>query len=126
MNDQSTTHDDDIAAALEALGNATRLRIFKVLVRAGEPGLAVGEIQRRMKMAASTLSHHLQKLKTVGLVRQTRSGTTLQCHADYGVMRGVVDHLLAECCADVGCTDPHGNADCTTTATSPSHEGELT
>ena len=94
---------DDMAAALEALGNPTRLRIYRVLVRAGDPGLSVGQIQDRLDMAASTLSHHLSKLKMVRLVAQERRGTTLICRANYTAMRGLIDFLAAECCADAAC-----------------------
>jgi DNA-binding transcriptional ArsR family regulator len=95
--------EDDIAACLEALGNPTRLRIFKQLVRAGATGLPVGAVQQRIGIAASTLSHHLQKLKTVGLIGQVRDGTTLYCRADFAAMRTVADYLAAECCVDEVC-----------------------
>jgi hypothetical protein len=36
------------------------------------------------------------------VIRQTRAGTTLICTADFAVMRGLVDFLAAECCADAG------------------------
>lgn len=95
--------DDDIAACLEALGNPTRLRVFKILVRAGNPGLPVGVVQERTGVAASTLTHHLQKLKTVGLIAQVREGTTLRCCADFSAIRAVADHLMAECCIEESC-----------------------
>lgn len=91
----------DIAAArLEALGNPTRLRIYRTLVRAGEDGMAVGRLQERLDIAASTLSHHLKALVGVGLVTQTREGTTLICHTNYGVMRGLLEYLVEECCVE--------------------------
>ena len=68
---------DDAAARLEALGNPTRLKIYRTLVRAGEEGMPVGRLQERLDIAASTLSHHLKALVGVGLVTQTREGTTL-------------------------------------------------
>jgi ArsR family transcriptional regulator len=92
--------NDDAAACLEALGNPLRLAIYRLLVRAGPAGLAVGQVQARMGMAASTLSHHLKSLDRVGLIRRERQGTTLLCKADFGVMRGIVDFLAAECCAE--------------------------
>lgn len=94
--------NDDAAACLEALGNPLRLGIYRMLVRAGPGGLAVGQVQARMGMAASTLSHHLKALTRVGLIRRERQGTTLICTADLAVMRGIVDFLAAECCAEAG------------------------
>jgi DNA-binding transcriptional ArsR family regulator len=91
---------DDAAAHLEALGNPTRLKIYRALVRAGESGLPVGKLQDRLKIAPSTLSHHIKTLVTVGLITQVRESTTLVCHANYGTMRELVDFLVAECCAD--------------------------
>ena len=74
--------------------------VFRLLVRAGEAGLAVGQLQRRLKLAGSTLSHHLRALIAVDLVSQERQGTTLTCRANYRVMRGLVSFLVDECCAD--------------------------
>jgi DNA-binding transcriptional ArsR family regulator len=91
---------NDAALRLEALGNATRLKIYRMLVRAGETGLTVGQLQGKLKIPGSTLSHHLKTLLTVGLVTQRRESTTLICQANYPLMRGLVDFLAAECCAD--------------------------
>jgi DNA-binding transcriptional ArsR family regulator len=97
---------DDAAARLEALGNPTRLKIYRALVRAGDAGLPVGRLQDKLKIAPSTLSHHIKTLVTVGLVNQVREATTLVCHANYDLMRGLVDFLVAECCADAAeCKD---------------------
>ncbi|MEH2477141.1 DNA-binding transcriptional ArsR family regulator [Nitrobacteraceae bacterium AZCC 2146] len=91
---------DDAAAKLEALGNPTRLKIYRALVRAGAAGLAVGRLQDKLKIAPSTLSHHIKALVVAGLITQVRDATTLVCHANYVVMSGLVDFLVAECCAD--------------------------
>jgi len=91
---------DDAAAHLEALGNPTRLKIYRTLVRAGDAGLSVGRLQEKLKIAPSTLSHHIKALMVVGLINQVRDATTLVCHANYDVMRGLVDFLVAECCTD--------------------------
>jgi DNA-binding transcriptional ArsR family regulator len=91
---------DDAAAHLEALGNPTRLKIYRTLVRAGGAGLSVGRLQDKLKIAPSTLSHHIKTLLVVGLINQVRDATTLVCHANYDVMRGLVDFLVAECCTE--------------------------
>lgn len=97
----------DLAAAhLEALGNPTRLKIYRALVRAGQAGMPVGRLQEKLKIAPSTLSHHIKTLVMVGLINQVREATTLVCHANYDVMRSLVDFLVAECCADAAeCRD---------------------
>ena len=92
---------EDAAASLEALGNPTRLAIFRALVRAGGEGLPVGSLTERLGAAPSTLSHHLHHLIRIGLVTQERHGTVLVCRANFAAMNGLVDYLSAECCADV-------------------------
>lgn len=91
---------EDAAAKLEALGNPTRLKIYRALVRAGDAGMPVGRLQDKLKIAPSTLSHHVKALVVAGLINQVREATTLVCHANYPVMQGLVDFLVAECCAD--------------------------
>jgi DNA-binding transcriptional ArsR family regulator len=79
------------------------LKIYRMLVRAGDPGLPVGKLQTRLSIPGSTLSHHLKTLIIVGLVTQERDATTLICRANYPVMRGLVDFLVSECCAEADC-----------------------
>jgi len=91
------------ASQLEALGNPTRLQLYRTLVRAGDEGLSVGSIQEKLDIPASTLSHHLKRLVDTGLVKQERYGTTLICRANYPGMEALVGYLVDECCADAKC-----------------------
>ena len=91
------------AAQLEALGNPTRLTIYRVLVRAGDEGLAVGQVQEKLGIPASTLSHHCKRLIDTGLVTQERQATTLICRAHYPAMQSLIGFLADECCADGTC-----------------------
>lgn len=93
---------EQTASRLAALGNPTRLRLYRVLVRAGGAGLAMGQIQQKLGIPGSTLSHHCRALVQVGLIQQDRAGTSLICRANYAAMRGLIDNLAAECCADAG------------------------
>lgn len=99
---------DDAAARLEALGNPTRLRIYRALVKAGDDGLSVGKLQAKLDVAPSTLSHHLKSMLIVGLIHQERQSTTLICRANYEVMRSLVSFLVSECCAEGMCS-PSGS-----------------
>ena len=94
---------DHAARQLEALGNPTRLQLYRVLVRAGHAGLPVGRLQQKLKIAASTLSHHLHRLILTGLVSQERQSTTLICRANYPAMDALLGFLADECCADAAC-----------------------
>ena len=89
-----------IARQLEALGNPTRLALYRALVRAGIAGLPVGRVQEKIGVPASTLSHHLRQLVLNDLVTQERQGTVLVCRANYPAMRRLVGFLADECCAD--------------------------
>ena len=91
---------DHAAAQLEALGNPTRLKIYRSLVRAGDAGLPVGRLQERIGVAASTLSHHLHRLILTDLVSQERQSTVLICRANYPAMDALLGFLTDECCAD--------------------------
>ncbi|WP_375461104.1 ArsR/SmtB family transcription factor [uncultured Enterovirga sp.] len=94
---------EQAARQLEALGNPTRLAIYRTLVRAGDNGLPVGSVQERLGLVASTLSHHLHRMILTGLVSQERQGTTLICRANYSAMHALVGYLVEECCADAAC-----------------------
>jgi DNA-binding transcriptional ArsR family regulator len=95
---------EQAAKQLEALGNPTRLRLYRTLVRAGAAGLPVGRVQEKLGIPASTLSHHLQRLIATGLLSQERQATTLICRANYPAMNGLIGYLADECCADAGCS----------------------
>lgn len=88
------------AKQLEALGNPTRLQVYRTLVRAGDTGMPVGRLQERIGIAASTLSHHLHRLILIGLVSQERQATTLICRANYPVMNRLLGFLADECCVE--------------------------
>jgi len=89
------------AICLEKLGNPTRLQVFRLLVRAGREGLAVGEVQAHLGIPGSTLSHHLAQLLQADLIEQRREGRVLRCTANFGLMQALVGFLSEECCLGV-------------------------
>lgn len=91
---------DTASRQLLAIGNPTRLALYRLLVRAGPEGLRVGDLRDRLGLPGSTLSHHLRTLLQAGLIVQERDGTTLFCRAAYPAMQALVDYLVGECCAD--------------------------
>ncbi len=88
-----------VAACLEALGNETRLSIYRLLVKAGPDGMAVGALQRELGIPASTLTHHLSRLIWVELIHQRRQGRRLICSTDFEGMESMLAFLARECCA---------------------------
>ena len=91
---------DDAANTLAKIGNPTRLKIVRLLVRAGDDGLAVGQIQKQLDIPGSTLTHHIAHLKSAGVIRQQRQQATLICTIEFELLRDLVDYLTEECCVD--------------------------
>jgi DNA-binding transcriptional ArsR family regulator len=85
---------------LDALGNRTRLRVYRLLVRSGQAGLNVGEIQAKLALPASTLAHHLNVLVRSGLVSRNRHGREVRSAVNYDAMTALVGYLTESCCAD--------------------------
>jgi DNA-binding transcriptional ArsR family regulator len=106
MSARKQQREQAAADALAALGNRTRLRIFKLLVRAGRNGTNVGTIQRLLGVPATTLAHHLGTLTEAGLVGQERRGREVICTADYRAVNEVLDYVRAECCAGLEPAEP--------------------
>lgn len=92
---------DRTARCLAELGNATRLRLFGVLVRAGDEGLTVGELRQALEMPASTLAHHLRGMVEAGLVQQERQGREVRCRPDFELINAAWAYFRAECCQGV-------------------------
>lgn len=89
------------AQSFAAMGSESRLLVLKTLIRAGEPGLTVGEIQERTGIAPSTLAHHLKFLAAGGLVDQQKVGRTTINTACFGALAELAQFILSECCVDV-------------------------
>ena len=105
MNLESMADSDKlelISARLAELGHPTRLAIFRQLIRAGNKGVPVGEIQEQLGVPGSTLSHHIAKLVKVELIKQVRESRTLFCVPQFDSLMEVVDFLREECCIAEG------------------------
>jgi DNA-binding transcriptional ArsR family regulator len=86
------------ADMFSAMGTEPRLRIVRLLLNAHPEGLVVGEIGSELEIPASTLSHHLEKLKNEDLVRVRREGTFLWYSANTEALQELLGFLYAECC----------------------------
>ena len=86
------------ADMFSAMGAEPRLRIMQLLLSAHPDGLVVGEIQEELDIPNSTLSHHLDKLKTEDLVSVSRESTFLRYTANTGALEELLQFLYAECC----------------------------
>lgn len=103
----------DAVSALSALAQEHRLELFRLLVQAGEAGMAAGVIAEQLGVPGSSLSFHLAQLRRAGLIKQERQHRSLIYRADYTAMNGLVAYLMENCCAaadcgtDADCIDTH-------------------
>jgi DNA-binding transcriptional ArsR family regulator len=84
-----------------ALGQADRLAIFRLLVRAGPQGNCVHDIKRRLKVPGSTLSHHLDALTRSGLLTARRSGRFIFYAVNWRETADLIRFLTEDCCAEM-------------------------
>ncbi len=91
-------NQDAALSALAALGQDTRLEVFRLLVRAGAEGIPAGEIARRLGTVQNTTSAHLRVLSHAGIVRTERDGRVIRYFADMTGFRDLLAFLLEDCC----------------------------
>ena len=84
--------------ALAALGQDTRLDVFRLLVKAGADGMLAGQISDALMVRQNTMSTNLSILLNAGLVRNAREGRAIRYFADMERMRGLLSFLLEDCC----------------------------
>jgi DNA-binding transcriptional ArsR family regulator len=94
------------ATAIEALGalaSEHRLPLFRLLVQAGEKGMAAGAIADALGVPNSSLSFHLAQLRAAGLILQERQHRSLIYRANYAAMNALVGYLMENCCEGADC-----------------------
>ncbi len=84
--------------ALAALGQETRLDVFRLLVKAGKEGMAAGAVSEVLGVRPNTLSTHLGALSRSGLVQAERDGRSIHYRADLSAMGALTTYLLQDCC----------------------------
>lgn len=89
---------DRRAEQFNALGHPARLAILRFLVQGGAGGTPAGEIQSKLEIPGSTLSHHLEKLATAGLVRSRRESTYIYYAPEFEALKALTSYLWEDCC----------------------------
>lgn len=89
-----------VLASLSALSNEARLDLMRLLVVAGDAGLAAGKIGAKLGHSASRLSFHLGILEQAGLIRSRRIARNVIYAADFEALGGTISYLLRDCCQD--------------------------
>lgn len=89
----------DAVASLAALAQDSRLSLYRLLVKRGPEGFAVGELADRLKIPGPTLSFHLKALSQAGLVLSRKDGRFIYCSANFQRMNDLVGYLTENCCS---------------------------
>ena len=94
---------NEVIRALGALAQEHRLEAFRLLVQAGEAGLAAGRLAEKLGAAPSSTSFHLAQLANAGLISQQRQGRSIVYRADYAAMDHLLGYLTENCCDGEAC-----------------------
>ena len=86
------------AVQLAALGSPVRLAILRQVVQGDAEGTVVGDLQAKLDIPWSTLSHHLERLSSAGLLKQRAEGRFIFYRADFPSLRALTDYLWEDCC----------------------------
>ena len=95
--------------AFGALSQESRLKVFRLLVQRGKPGLAAGTIAAQLNITPATMSHHLEQLSLAGLLSSRREGRSIIYSANYNTIQNLINFLLENCCEG-----EEKNSDCCT------------
>jgi DNA-binding transcriptional ArsR family regulator len=98
--------EQTIIRALAALAQSHRLKVFRLLVVAGQEGLTPGALADALELPAATLSFHLKELANAGLVSQERLGRNLVYRAAFEQMNALLAYLTENCCQGEACLSP--------------------
>lgn len=96
-------NEPDVVKALGALAQETRLKLFRLLVVAGQDGLTPSHMAERLEVSPTALSFHLKELSHAGLVTSERDGRNIIYRAEFSAMDALLVFLTAECCQGKPC-----------------------
>jgi len=92
----------DIQQALilfDTLSQETRLRAFRLLVKAGPDGMAAGMLSEQLGIPHNTLSFHLHHLANAGIVTSRKAGRSVIYAADFPMVRDLIGFMAKDCCS---------------------------
>lgn len=101
---------NDAVKALAAIGQESRLIIFRLLVQAGPDGMAAGQLSEKSGIPPSSLSFHLKELVYAGLLRSRQEGRFVIYEARFEAMADLLTYLTENCCGGVSCAPVPSNA----------------
>jgi ArsR family transcriptional regulator, arsenate/arsenite/antimonite-responsive transcriptional repressor len=95
--------EQHIIRSLAALAQTHRLKVFRLLVVAGQQGLTPGALAEALALPAATLSFHLKEMTHAGLVTQERVGRNVVYRAAFEHMNALLAYLTENCCQGETC-----------------------
>ena len=96
-------NEKEVVAALAALAQPCRLRIFRQLVVVGQAGLTPSALSEVLEVPPATLSFHLKELTHSGLIEQKREGRNLIYTTEVKQMNSLLAYLTENCCQGEPC-----------------------
>ncbi|MBV1930394.1 MAG: metalloregulator ArsR/SmtB family transcription factor [Porticoccaceae bacterium] len=85
--------------AFDALSQETRLRAFRLLVKAGVDGMPAGALSETLDTPHNTLSFHLNHLSNAGLVSSKKAGRSVIYSARFDAMNELISFMVKDCCS---------------------------
>lgn len=105
--------EQQIIRSLAALAQTHRLKVFRLLVVAGQQGLTPGALAEALELPAATLSFHLKEMTHAGLVTQERVSRNVVYRAAFDHMNALLAYLTENCCQGEACMPASATAcDC--------------
>jgi DNA-binding transcriptional ArsR family regulator len=86
------------AGELAALASPVRLSVLRLIVQGDPEGTAVGELQGKLDIPWSTLSHHLDRLSSAGLLSSRQDGKYVLYRVEFAALRALTSYLWEDCC----------------------------
>lgn len=96
--------EQHVVRSLAALAQTHRLRVFRLLVVAGQQGMTPGALAESLELPAATLSFHLKELSHAGLVTQERVSRNVVYRASFDHMNDLLTYLTENCCQGAACS----------------------
>jgi len=94
----------DAIQAFLALGQESRLNVFRLIVQRGDVGLTPSQIIEKLGMPNATLSFHLKELYQANLVTVERQSRNLIYRPNAKLVQDLSEFLLDNCCGGKSCT----------------------
>lgn len=88
---------------LAALAQENRLRIFRLLVEAGDEGMNATAIAEALYLAPATFSFHVAHLTRAGLVQARQESRFIFYSVSYAAMDDLIAYLAMNCCQGNAC-----------------------